>query len=92
MEGLVFRYVVINSFTELDNLKWDNSSKGVTYTMSNVLDYDSKIHPSSSGCVEIKRYGGLSTLQIFYTGGSKMYIRTFLQAGNNPQWSAWIQV
>ena len=87
MEGLLFKYKSLNNIVELDDLKWNTVPKGTIYTISSAGDYNPDLHPAETGCVEILRYGGNSTMQIFHTESKGTYYRTFNSA--RLEWSAW---
>ena len=93
VRGLINKYIKVNSWSELDNLKWNNSLRGNIYTISWLSDYSPEKHPSNSGCVEILRFGDNSTIQIFYSGNCKLFFRTFRQPVEGESvWSAWTQI
>ena len=91
MEGLIFQNVLINTFQELDDKLYGTSTRGITYTFSTPSDYNPDTHPSTTGFVEVRKYGSSSTLQRMTTGDGKIFIRT-IGAGVNVKWTQWTQV
>ena len=93
MGGLILKYVTITTFASLDNLKWDNTSRGTIYTISTATDYDPEKHPGQNGCVEVIRYGTGSTLQRFTSGQSGFFVRRFLIGGGSVgKWTPWEKI
>ena len=76
LEELVFKYTLISLLSELDGLLWNNTSPGSIYTFNSTSDYDSKKHPfGAAGTVEVKRFGGSSTIQILYDINNHVFLR-----------------
>ena len=88
--GLVFKYTLISLLSELDGLLWNNTSLGSIYTFNSTSDYDSKKHPfGAAGTVEVKRFGGSSTIQILYDINNHVFLRRKV---GEEAWNAWTQV
>ena len=88
--GLVFKYTLISLLSELDGLLWNNTSPGSIYTFNSTSDYDSKKHPfGAAGTVEVKRFGGSSTIQILYDINNHVFLRRKV---GEEAWNAWTQV
>ena len=88
--GLVFKYTLISLLSELDGLLWNNTSPGNIYTFNSTSDYDSKKHPfGAAGTVEVKRFGGSSTIQILYDINNHVFLRRKV---GEEAWNAWTQV
>lgn len=89
-EELVFKYTLISLLSELDGLLWNNTSPGSIYTFNSTSDYDSKKHPfGAAGSVEVKRFGGSSTIQILYDINNHVFLRRKV---GEEAWNAWTQV
>ena len=87
---LVFKYTLISLLSELDGLLWNNTSLGSIYTFNSTSDYDSKKHPfGAAGTVEVKRFGGSSTIQILYDINNHVFLRRKV---GEEAWNAWTQV
>ena len=72
----MFKYTLISLLSELDGLLWNNTSPGSIYTFNSTSDYDSKKHPfGAAGTVEVKRFGGSSTIQILYDINNHVFLR-----------------
>lgn len=90
LEELVFKYTLISLLSELDGLLWNNTSPGSIYTFNSTSDYDSKKHPfGAAGTVEVKRFGGSSTIQILYDINNHVFLRRKV---GEEAWNAWTQV
>ena len=90
LEKLVFKYTLISLLSELDGLLWNNTSPGSIYTFNSTSDYDSKKHPfGAAGTVEVKRFGGSSTIQILYDINNHVFLRRKV---GEEAWNAWTQV
>lgn len=90
LEELVFKYTLISLLSELDGLLWNNTSPGSIYTFNSTSDYDSKKHPfGAAGTVEVKRFGGSSTIQILYEINNHVFLRRKV---GEEAWNAWTQV
>lgn len=90
LEKLVFKYTLISLLSELDGLLWNNTSPGRIYTFNSTSDYDSKKHPfGAAGTVEVKRFGGSSTIQILYDINNHAFLRRKV---GEEAWNAWRQV
>ena len=90
LEELVFKYTLISLLSELDGLLWNNTSLGSIYTFNSTSDYDSKKHPfGAAGTVEVKRFGGSSTIQILYDINNHVFLRRKV---GEEAWNAWTQV
>jgi hypothetical protein len=88
LEGLLG--VSSSTRSELDGLLWNNTSPGSIYTFNSTSDYDSKKHPfGAAGTVEVKRFGGSSTIQILYDINNHVFLRRKV---GEEAWNAWTQV
>ena len=90
LEEVVFKDTLISLLSELDGLLWNNPSPGSIYTFNSTSDYDSKKHPfGAAGTVEVKRFGGSSTIQILYDINNHVFLRRKV---GEEAWNAWTQV
>ena len=68
--------LISTAVQRLDGLLWNNTSPGSIYTFNSTSDYDSKKHPfGAAGTVEVKRFGGSSTIQILYDINNHVFLR-----------------
>lgn len=87
---LVFKYVTINQLSALDSLLWNKTTIGSIYTFNSPTDYDSNLHPFAvAGSVEVRRFGGSSTMQILYDINCNIFIRRKV---GDENWTVWKQV
>ena len=88
VEELIFKYTLVNSYAELDGIKWNNTKRGTIYTFSGMSDHQLGITPADTGCVVVLRYGTSSTLQVLIGGNGVVAIRRLLTGVEN--WTAWV--
>lgn len=89
MEGLIFKFVRLNSYSEMDDLTWDVAERGAIYSFFSPSDYTSGIHPTSYGGLIITKIGNNTTLQIIISSSFSVYMRS---QANQDGWSEWKKV
>lgn len=87
---LMFKYTPIARLADFDNLLWNKTNIGNIYTFNSPADYDSSLHPFAvAGSLEVRRFGGSSTMQILYDINCNLFIRRKV---GEESWTVWKQV
>ena len=89
MEGLIFNFAKLTSYSEMDNLTWDVAERGAIYSFFAPNDYTSGIHPTNYGTLIITKIGNNTTLQIIISSSFSVYMRS---QANQDGWSEWKKV